>query len=169
MKTPNFLASLFWGVMLSVGLNQVISRASSHNADSHNSQEKGLISISSKYSPDRTADRFEQILLDKGFTVFSRIDHAEGAARVSEPLEPTEIIIFGNPRIGTKLMQCDRTAAIDLPQKALFWEDEEGKSWLTYNDPQYLANRHLLEGCEDIVLKIEKGLGALAKAATQGD
>ncbi len=169
MKTSKFLEMLCLGALASVAITHMISRANSHNADSHSSQEKGLISLSSKYSSDRTADRFEQILLDKGFTVFSRIDHAEGAARVSEPLEPTEIIIFGNPRIGTKLMQCDRTAAIDLPQKALFWEDEEGKSWLTYNDPQYLANRHLLEGCEDIVLKIEKGLGALAKAATQGD
>ena len=132
-----------------------------------NKQGKGLIRLASDYGSRQTADRFEQILLDKGFTVFNRIDHARGAAEVSEPLPPTEIIIFGNPKVGTKLMQCDRSVAIDLPQKALFWEDAEGKSWLAYNDPQYLAQRHNLEECKAVIQRIEQGLSNLAKAATQ--
>ena len=167
MRVQNFLATLFCGILFSVYATQVISGVHANSGNPNFSTSKGLVSFSSTSNPKQTADRFEKLLLAKGFTIFKRIDHAQGAAKVGEQLNPTELIIFGNPKIGTKLMQCDQSAAIDLPQKALFWSDEDGKSWLSYNDPYYLAKRHLLKGCDDVIQKIDKGLGTLAKAATQ--
>jgi uncharacterized protein (DUF302 family) len=76
-------------------------------------------------------------------------------------------VIFGNPKVGTPLMQCVQTAAIDLPQKALIWQDENGQAWLTYNDPQYLATRHGMDGCEAFLDKVKDALKNFAKAATQ--
>ncbi len=167
MKVFNFLAALSCGSILSIYATQIISGVQANAVNPNYSTDKGLVSFSSASSPKQTAARFEKLLLAKGFTIFNKIDHAQGAAKVGEQLNPTEIIIFGNPKIGTKLMQCDQSVAIDLPQKALFWSDEEGKSWLSYNDPFYLAKRHNLKECDDVIQKIEKGLGNLAKAATQ--
>lgn len=167
MKRINFLAALFCGIIFSVYATQIISGVQANAGNPNYKTAKGLVSFASSSNPKQTADRFEKLLLSKGFTVFNRIDHAQGAAKVGEQLNPTELIIFGNPKIGTKLMQCDQSAAIDLPQKALFWSDEEGKSWLSYNDPYYLSKRHRLKECDDVILKIEKGLGTLAKTATK--
>jgi len=128
--------------------------------------DNGLISIKSPYHVKETADRLENALNEKGMTVFIRIDHAKGARKVGENLRPTELVIFGNPKVGTPLMQCGQSVAIDLPQKALIWEDEAGQVWLTYNDPYYLANRHSLAGCDEVIKKIEKALGNFAKTAT---
>ena len=128
--------------------------------------DNGLISIKSPYHVKKTADRFENALNEKGMTVFIRINHAESARKVGENLRPTELVIFGNPKVGTPLMQCDQSVAIDLPQKALIWQDEAGQVWLTYNDPNYLANRHNLVGCDEVIKKIEKALGNFAKTAT---
>jgi len=128
--------------------------------------DNGLISIKSPYDVKKTADRLENALSAKGMTVFIRINHAEGAQKVGKNLRPTELVIFGNPKVGTPLMQCGQSVAIDLPQKALIWEDKAGQVWLTYNDPKYLANRHGLAGCEEVIKKIEKALGNFAKAAT---
>ena len=128
--------------------------------------DNGLISIKSPYHVKKTADRLENALNEKGMTVFIRINHAEGARKVGENLRPTELVIFGNPKVGTPLMQCGQSVAIDLPQKALIWEDEAGQVWLTYNDPYYLANRHSLAGCDEVIKKIEKALGNFAKTAT---
>jgi uncharacterized protein (DUF302 family) len=128
--------------------------------------DNGLISIKSPYDVKKTADRLENALNAKGMTVFIRINHAEGARKVGKKLRPTELVIFGNPKVGTPLMQCGQSAAIDLPQKALIWQDEAGQVWLTYNDPNYLVNRHGLAGCDEVTKKIEKALGNFAKAAT---
>ena len=114
--------------------------------------DNGLISIKSPYDVKKTADRFENALNEKGMTVFIRINHAESARKVGENLRPTELVIFGNPKVGTPLMQCDQSVAIDLPHKALIWQDEAGQVWLTYNDPKYLANRHNLAGCDELYL-----------------
>lgn len=99
--------------------------------------------------PKQTMDKLEAIVKEKGLKVFARIDHAQGGAEgVGESLRPTELLIFGNPKGGTPpLMQCAQTAGIDLPLKALVWEDEDGKVWLGYNDPQYLAERHGVPDC----------------------
>ncbi|BFN12357.1 MULTISPECIES: DUF302 domain-containing protein [Marinobacter] len=107
----------------------------------------GLIWLESPHSPKQTMDKLEAIVKEKGLKVFARIDHAQGAEGVGESLRPTELLIFGNPKGGTPLMQCAQTAGIDLPLKALVWEDEDGKVWLGYNDPQYLAERHGVPDC----------------------
>jgi uncharacterized protein (DUF302 family) len=127
----------------------------------------GIISVSSSYDVKTTADRLVKSLTTKGMTVFARIDHAAGAAKVGKTLRPTELVIFGNPKVGTPLMQCDQSSAIDLPQKALIWEDDGGQVWLSYNDPKYLAQRHDLSQCAEVVKKIEKALGNFAAMATQ--
>jgi len=128
--------------------------------------DKGLISIKSPHDVKTTADRLETTLTEKGMTVFIRINHAEGAQKVGMQLRPTEILIFGNPKVGTPLMQCSQSVAIDLPQKALIWEDETGQVWLSYNDPRYLVKRHKIQGCDEAVTKIENALSSFAQAAT---
>jgi uncharacterized protein (DUF302 family) len=129
--------------------------------------ENGLISIKSSHDVQRTADRLENTLRGKGMTVFIRIDHAEGAQKVGKKLRPTELVVFGNPKVGTPLMQCSQSVAIDLPQKALIWEDEAGHVWLSYNDPRYLAKRHGITECVNVIKKIEKALSNFAHAATR--
>ncbi len=131
------------------------------------SAETGLINVKSFHDVKNTADRLEKVLNAKGMTVFSRIDHTEGARRVGEKLRPTELVIFGNPKVGTPLMQCGQTMAIDLPQKALIWQDETGQVWLTYNDPLYLAKRHGIDDCKAVLDKVQNALKNFAQAATQ--
>jgi uncharacterized protein (DUF302 family) len=129
--------------------------------------DNGLISIKSSHDVQRTADRLENTLREKGMTVFIRINHAEGAQKVGKKLRPTELVVFGNPKVGTPLMQCSQSVAIDLPQKALIWEDEAGHVWLSYNDPKYLAKRHGITECVNVIKKIEKALSNFAHAATR--
>ena len=128
--------------------------------------DNGIISIKSSHDVKTTVDRLENILGEKGMTVFIRINHAEGAQKVGKKLRPTELIIFGNPKVGTPLMQCGQSVGIDLPQKALIWQDEAGQVWLSYNDPKYLASRHSIKECGEIIKKIEKALGNFARGAT---
>jgi uncharacterized protein (DUF302 family) len=108
---------------------------------SANSQN-GLIHLPSKYSVDQTMQRLEALLQERGITIFARIDHSGEAAKVGLTMRPTKLLIFGSPKGGTPLMQAAPSIAIDLPLKALFWEDGDGKVWLTYNDPAYLQQRH---------------------------
>ena len=128
--------------------------------------DNGLINVKSAHDAKTTADRLQNALKQKGMTVFARIDHGAGAQKVGQNLRPTELIVFGNPKVGTPLMQCRQTTAIDLPQKALIWEDEEGQVWLSYNNPNYLVERHGITGRAEVVKKIEKALSNFAKAAT---
>jgi len=108
------------------------------------STEDGLTTIASHHSVKDTIDRLEASLKAKGITVFARIDHAAGAKSVDLPLRPTELIIFGNPKAGTPLMQATQTIGLDLPLKALAWQDASGKVWLTTSDMTWLARRHRL-------------------------
>ena len=128
--------------------------------------DNGIISIKSSHDVKTTVDRLDNILREKGMTVFIRINHAEGAQKVGKKLRPTELIIFGNPKVGTPLMQCGQSVGIDLPQKALIWQDKAGQVWLSYNDPKYLASRHSIKECGEIIKKIEKALGNFARVAT---
>jgi len=128
--------------------------------------DNGIISVKSSHDVKATADRLENTLKQKGMTVFVRINHAEGAQKVGIKLRPTELVIFGNPKVGAPLMQCSQSAAIDLPQKALVWEDSEGQVWLSYNDPNYLVDRHGIAQCAEVIKKIENALSNFAKAAT---
>jgi uncharacterized protein (DUF302 family) len=128
--------------------------------------DNGIISVKSSHEVKTTADRLENTLKQKGMTVFIRINHAAGAQKVGKKLRPTELVVFGNPKVGTPLMQCSQSAAIDLPQKALIWEDQEGTVWFSYNDPNYLVERHGITGCAEVIKKIENALSNFAKAAT---
>jgi uncharacterized protein (DUF302 family) len=102
----------------------------------------GLITVASSFGAKETMDRLEAEVKAKGLTVFAHVDHAAGAAAVDLKLRPTDLLIFGNAKGGTPLMQQAQTVGIDLPLKALVWQDEQGATWLSYNDPAYLAQRH---------------------------
>jgi len=128
--------------------------------------DNGLITMKSPHSVGETLDRFEKAVTSKGMTVFARVDHAKGAASVELELRPTELLIFGNPKIGTLLMQSNQTAAIDLPLKLLAWEDESGQVWIAYNDPAYLVKRHAITDRDPVVEKMRKALGNFSAAAT---
>ena len=127
----------------------------------------GVLSIASTHDVKNTADRLEAALKAKGMKIFLRIDHAAGAASVGMPLRPTELVIFGNPKVGTPLMQCAQSVGIDLPQKALISEDADGKVWFSYNDPLYLQRRHHIQGCDKALAKVSGALRNFAKAATR--
>jgi len=129
------------------------------------SAQNGLITIKSQHSVNETANRFEKLVNDKGLKFFMRIDHSLNAANAELSLRPTQVILFGNPLAGTALMNCGQTIAIDLPQKALFWEDEDGQTWVSYNDPYYLQKRHHLDGCDPVVGKVSNLLSGLATAS----
>lgn len=126
----------------------------------------GLITVPSAHSASRTLDRLEAILATKGIHVFARIDHSAGAITAGLALRPTILLIFGNPQAGTPLMQSNQTIGIDLPLKALAWEDESGRSRLTYNDPAYLAERHHIQDRPQVVAAMRAALQSLAAAAT---
>ena len=117
---------------------------------------------------EETANRLESILNEKGMTVFKIISHSEGASSVGIELRETELFIFGNPKVGSPLMKCQQSVAIDLPQKALIWKDENSRVWISYNDPEYLKERHNITGCEEILSKIGKALSGITKAAATG-
>ena len=126
----------------------------------------GMVQLPSQFSVTETGDRFEEALQQRQLTLFSRIDHAQNAASVGKDLRETQLLIFGNPNVGTPLMQCHQTVAIDLPQKALIWQDEAGQVWLAYNDPEYLMARHDLAECAAIIERVTGVLNELATAAT---
>jgi uncharacterized protein (DUF302 family) len=129
----------------------------------------GLITISSVFPVRETIDRLSARVTSLGLNIFARVDHAAGAAKVGMPLRPTELLIFGNPKGGTPLMQDQQTAGIDLPIKALAWEDADGKVWLTYNDASWIAERHGLgRESADAVKAIASGVSALAHYAAAG-
>ncbi len=107
--------------------------------------DNGIVSKPSKYSVAETLLRLENVVKSKGLTVFARIDHSGEAERVGLKMRPTQLLIFGNPKTGTSMMIASPSVAIDLPLKALAWEDASGKVWLSYNDPAYLKQRHALE------------------------
>jgi uncharacterized protein (DUF302 family) len=129
---------------------------------------EGLTTIPSSHGPQETMDRLEAGAKAKGMTVFARIDHAAGAAEVGLVLRPTEVLIFGAAKAGTALMQANQTTGIDLPLKALVWQDARGKTWLSYNEPEWLAQRHALGSqAQGAVEAISAGLDAVARAAAQ--
>jgi len=127
----------------------------------------GLITVSSAFGPDETMKRLEAEVLAKGMMVFARVDHAAGAAGAGLQLRPTDLLIFGAAKGGTPLMQAAQTIGIDLPLKALVWQDEAGKTFLSYNDPAYLTHRHgLADQARSVVNAMTGALKAIAAKAT---
>jgi uncharacterized protein (DUF302 family) len=141
-----------------------------HSAPAENREtamsDNGLITIPSAHSVDDTINRIEAIVKSKGLTVFARVDHAAGAKEVGLPLAPTLLLIFGNAKGGTPLMQAKQQVGIDLPLKLLAWQDDAGKTWLTYNDPHWIAQRHgLNQEVEPTVKALSGALAAISKQA----
>jgi uncharacterized protein (DUF302 family) len=141
-------------LLVAVSLSVLVSIASA--AD-------GLVALKSPYSAKATMDKFEELVKQRGLNVFARIDHAAGAAKVGKSLRPTEVLIFGNPQGGTPFMECAQSVGIDLPLKALVWEDANNQVWLGYNDPAFLAQRHGVAQCA-AVENLGKALSGLAEA-----
>lgn len=131
--------------------------ASAHATD-------GLVGVRSPYSAKETMDRLETIAKERGQTIFARVDHAAGAAKVGKVIRPTEVLIFGSPAGGTPFLECAQSVGIDLPLKALVWEDASKQVWLGYNDPTYLAQRHEIPKCA-AAEPVRKTLAGLADAA----
>jgi uncharacterized protein (DUF302 family) len=127
----------------------------------------GFVSVQSNHGADETVRRFREAVQAAEMTIFAEVDHDLGAAAVGLPLRPTRLVIFGNARGGTPLMQIAQTAGIDLPLKALVWEDERGQTFIGYNDPQWIAERHGLgAGAAPAVQAMTKGLEMLVAKAT---
>ena len=124
----------------------------------------GLVTLKSPHHVKDTMNRLEEAVKQRGLNVFARVDHAAGAAKVGKTLRPTEVLIFGNPQAGTPFMECEQTVGIDLPLKALVWEDAGAQVWVGYNDPGYLAQRHGASACP-VVENLRKALAGIAEAA----
>jgi uncharacterized protein (DUF302 family) len=123
----------------------------------------GLTTVLSSFGPKETMDRLAAEVKSKGLTVFARVDHTAGAADVGMKLRPTELLIFGNAKGGTPLMQAEQSVGIDLPLKALVYQDAAGKVWLAYDDPSWIAQRHRLgAGTATTVQALTNALDALA-------
>ena len=149
MKTLHSLAA--------IALMALASRASA--AD-------GLVAIKSPYSAKDTMNRVEEIVKQRELTVFARIDHAAGAAKIGKSLRPTELLVFGNPQGGTPFMECAQSVGIDLPLKVLVWQDATAQVWLGYNDPVFLARKHGVAQCPmaENLRQAPAGISAVAVA-----
>jgi uncharacterized protein (DUF302 family) len=140
--------------------------------DQHESKPafmEGLTTIESNFGPKETTDRLEAEIKAHGMSVFARINHAALATEAGLKLRPTEVIIFGNPRGGTPLMQAKQTIGIDLPLKALVWQDAAGKNWVSYNEPEWLAKRHGVDGAERVIAAMGVALSDLVAKAARGE
>lgn len=124
----------------------------------------GLIVLKSPYGAKETMNRLEDLVKKRGLNVFARIDHAAGAGKIGKTLRPTEVIIFGNPQGGTPFMECAQSVGIDLPLKALVWQDANSQVWLGYNDPDFLGKRHGVPQCA-VIANLRKALAGIADAA----
>ena len=127
-------------------------------------KKQGLVQIPSRYSVEETLQRLESALATRGLEIFARVDHSGEAEKVGMKMQPTKLLIFGSPKAGTPLMVAAPTLAIDLPLKALVWEDEAGKVWLTYNSPDYLRERHDVPS--ELIKNLE-GAGVLMERAVE--
>lgn len=127
--------------------------------------ENGLETKSSPYDVSETAFRLEQIINDQGLTLIARVDHSANAEKVGAKLKPTQLLIFGNPKVGTPLMECSPTTAIDLPQKILVWQNDDNQTQITYNQPQYLQKRHDINDCDAILAKVSGVLKDITEQA----
>jgi len=139
----------------------------SHKSESPVYPNHGMATLKSPHSVTKTLDRLEVVLKKKGITIFARVNHSAGAENVGIPLRPTELLIFGNPKLASPLMVSNQTIGLDLPLKALAWKDEKGQVWLTYNAPGHVARRHKVKDQKNIVEKMATALDKLTKAATK--
>lgn len=160
MRLPHSIRTSFTTVLFAAGAVLTVAAGPAHAAD-------GLLSVESPHDVNTTLDRLETVLGEKGMNVFGRVDHGANADSVDLALRPTALLIFGNPKVGTPLMNCSQSVGIDLPQKMLAWEDEAGTVHLGWNDPAWLAQRHGVqdEACMGVVEKVTAALQGFAAAA----
>jgi uncharacterized protein (DUF302 family) len=128
--------------------------------------EADLVTLPSPHGVQETVQRLLALLGQKSIQVFADIDHAAGAQQAGLSLQPTRLLIFGNPRAGTPLMQSRQTIGLDLPLRVLVWEDKAGKVWLTYHRPEFLARCHQVHDHDEAVHALGAGLASLVRAAT---
>ena len=128
--------------------------------------DDGLVTLRSSHGASNTVERLKALLDQKQIQVFAHIDHAAEAEKVGLSLRPTQVLIFGNPRAGTPLMQSQQTIGLDLPLRVLIWEDGAGEAWLTYRRPEFLAQHHHVTDRHEAVKALDTGLATLARAAT---
>jgi uncharacterized protein (DUF302 family) len=124
---------------------------------------EGLISVPSPYSVTETIDRVVETVEAKGFTIIARVDHAAAASKVDMELAPTELLIFGNPKGGTPLMQCQQVLGLELPLKVLAWEQAPNEVMLSYTDPAFLATRYQVTECDEVIATISKALEGIVQ------
>jgi uncharacterized protein (DUF302 family) len=129
-----------------------------------NPSDNGMIHLASRYSVSETLARLESLLTTKGLAIFCRIDHSGEAERAGLKMNPTQLVIFGSPKAGTPLMVASPTLAIDLPLKALVWEDAAGNAWVSYNSPEYLKTRHNI--ANDLLTNFS-GIGSLLEKVVE--
>jgi uncharacterized protein (DUF302 family) len=130
----------------------------------------GLVTLPSRYGPAETKDSLIAAVERSGMSVFAHIDHAAAAHAVGLELRPTEVFLLGNPRAGTVLMQDLQTVGIDLPLKVLLWQDDAQRTWVSYYDPKFLAQRHGVSSATGpTVAAMSAALVGLARAATGGE
>jgi len=158
MTTQGIRSTRLWKMMIFLMLSGVAFAALA--------DDNGLVTKKSKFSAGETLDRLEKVLKKKGIRVFDRISHKKNAEGVKLSLRPTELLIFGNPKLGTHFFTSNQTAGIDLPMKMLAWEDDKGQVWLTYNDPMYITKRHGIKDRDDIAKKMSGALGKFSDIAT---
>jgi uncharacterized protein (DUF302 family) len=127
--------------------------------------KEGLAVVDSSFNPEETIARLQAEIQSKGLTIFAQVDHAAGAREVGLTLRPTTLIIFGNARGGTPLMQSAQTVGLDLPLKALVWEDGAGKTWISSNEPGWIALRHGVADAQPVVAKLAELLSAITSKA----
>lgn len=126
---------------------------------------EGLVVCASAHGPQETMQKLMAVVSEKGLAILAHVDHAGAAAKVGLELRPTDLLVFGNPKGGTPLMQANQTIGIDLPLKALVWQDQDGRTWLGYNDPAWFCARHGVEN-DKVVAAMRELLAALAATAT---
>lgn len=131
-------------------------------ADEHGD---GLISKKSPHSVDDTVKNLKKAIQGKPVSIMAEVDHRKNAKKVGMELRPTYLVLFGNPKLGTQLFTSNQTAGIDLPMKALVWEDAEGQVWIGYNDPAWIAERHEIDDREDVIKKMQGALDKLTDKA----
>jgi uncharacterized protein (DUF302 family) len=162
-----FAASLAVAATLgSIALINYFGRGKELTMDASALTDAGLVTLPSAHGATETVERLKKLLEQKKIHMFAHIDHAAAAKKVGLSLRPTQVLIFGNPQAGTPLMQSQQTIGLDLPLRALVWEDGAGKVWLTYRRPEILAQHHHITDRNETVQALDAGLAALAHAAT---
>ena len=165
------LFALALAVMMLVACQpvQAVDPAAAAVQESQAIANDGLVTNQSEFGVEVTVERLQSILEEKGLTVFLVVDHAANAANAGLELRPTVLVLTGNPNLGTPLMQSNPTIGLDLPQKFLVWEDASGDVFITYNAPEYLAQRHSISDQDEVFGKIIGALNAFATAAATAD